>query len=476
MSAGQSSRFSLCSTEEAEAARRRLKELEDRKHRLASRPTTAQALPPSERPFTAPPAGAPAAAAAASQPPRPPTAGAAGSAAVERSAPSASAAASSAEAECQPNPLAPLLRDEKGRRECELLVLGRVQPCWACTTVRAWRQAACRTADIVRLFFHPLRRPAGVEGELDAYCSSYELQVGWLRWCVLDSVCRLLFVCSVRCSQWRSSGTAVVLSSSISLQLGLHDPSSSLCTACLVFAESDGGRAGAALRGAAQAEGGGEGAGPPAQPRVVGPRHRGAHQVGSTRGDGWAVCATRAALLAAVRQPGTVPGLSSPTHPSNAVPVLPCSPSGDCEEKLVRRKMALLAQSEEHSKAFEAAQAKLLEARQAEEARGGVPGAWSGGHAAAGCCRQFSTVGRCRCCPSLLNARPAMAVPTLPRAADAKRWNGVRSVVQARALLKTLFRSASQHKAQASEPGRRAGLACTQNSVNLAVAGRAVRS
>lgn len=40
----------------------------------------------------------------------------------------------------------------------------------------------------------------------------------------------------------------------------------------------------------------------------------------------------------------------------------------------MRRKMALLAQSEVHSKAFEAAQAKLLEARQAEEARGGVPG------------------------------------------------------------------------------------------------------
>lgn len=41
-----------------------------------------------------------------------------------------------------------------------------------------------------------------------------------------------------------------------------------------------------------------------------------------------------------------------------------------------------------------------------------------------------------------------------PTAADAKRWNGVRSVVQARALLKTLFRSASQHKAQVSKLGR----------------------
>lgn len=83
----------------------------------------------------------------------------------------------------------------------------------------------------------------------------------------------------------------------------------------------------------------------------------------------------------------------------------PCSPSSASEDKLLARKAALLAQSELHSKAFEAAQGRLMEARQAEEARGGVP-------------------------------------------ADAKRWNGVRTVVQARALLKTLFRSASQHKAQ----------------------------
>lgn len=41
-----------------------------------------------------------------------------------------------------------------------------------------------------------------------------------------------------------------------------------------------------------------------------------------------------------------------------------------------------------------------------------------------------------------------------PSAADAKRWNGVRTLEQARGLLKTLFRSASQHKAQASGIGR----------------------
>jgi len=55
-------------------------------------------------------------------------------------------------------------------------------------------------------------------------------------------------------------------------------------------------------------------------------------------------------------------------------------------------------------------------------------------------------------CPWLL-ASLQQAALTLPTAADAKRWNGVRSVVQARALLKTLFRSASQPKAQASTPG-----------------------
>ena len=129
--------------EEAEAARRRLKELEDRKHCMASRPTTAQPTPPSERPFTAPPAG---------QPPRPPTAGTSGSTAVERSAPSASAAAGSLEAECQPNPLAPLLRDEKGRRECE---------CWAALCLASWASqhrysfcCACSTASSTGALHH----------------------------------------------------------------------------------------------------------------------------------------------------------------------------------------------------------------------------------------------------------------------------------------------------------------------------------
>lgn len=51
------------------------------------------------------------------------------------------------------------------------------------------------------------------------------------------------------------------------------------------------------------------------------------------------------------------------------------------------RKLALQQQSEEHSAAFEAAQAKLLVARQAEDARGGVPGA------PAGCCNACAACG-----------------------------------------------------------------------------------
>lgn len=35
-------------------------------------------------------------------------------------------------------------------------------------------------------------------------------------------------------------------------------------------------------------------------------------------------------------------------------------------------------------------------------------------------------------------------------AANARRWNGLRTIVEARAMLKTVFRSASQHKAQVS--------------------------
>ena len=57
-----------------------------------------------------------------------------------------------------------------------------------------------------------------------------------------------------------------------------------------------------------------------------------------------------------------------------AVLVVCSSPSGASAEKLQQRRAALLAQSELHSKQLEQAQAKLMEARQAEEARGGVPG------------------------------------------------------------------------------------------------------
>lgn len=73
-----------------------------------------------------------------------------------------------------------------------------------------------------------------------------------------------------------------------------------------------------------------------------------------------------------------------------------------------------------------------------------------GGKGSGGKCR-FShyIVLSCRC---HLSSHLTLSNPLAP-AADAKRWNGVRSVVQARALLKSLFRSASQHKAQASRLG-----------------------
>ena len=109
-----------------------------------------------------------------------------------------------------------------------------------------------------------------------------------------------------------------------------------------------------------------------------------------------------------------------------------------------------------------------MEARQAEEARGGVPGA--GGTAAV----DSNAVGgaaayrKCSCgCPAMADAgcglqhllQRVSACPVCPHpppaaAGDARRWNGVRTVVQARALLKTVFRSASQHKAQASRAGK----------------------
>lgn len=123
-----------CSAEEAEAARRRLKDMEDRKARLTSRPTTAvsggqsSAASAADRPFTAPAVSS--AAGFNSGPSRPGTSGG-----VERSSTSATTGAASPDSDCQPNQLAPLLRDEKGRRE--------------------W-----------------------VEGELEAHCSSFELQVG----------------------------------------------------------------------------------------------------------------------------------------------------------------------------------------------------------------------------------------------------------------------------------------------------------
>lgn len=122
----------------------------------------------------------------------------------------------------------------------------------------------------------------------------------------------------------------------------------------------------------------------------------------------------------------------------------------------MKRREALVAQSELHSKQFEAAQARLLEAQQAEEAKGGVPGA---------CGRLLGLAGREQeaCCTSVLWClkKPVRdSQRTLP-AGDARRWNGVRTVVQARALLKTLFRAASQHKAQVRPYGCAAHGLCT---------------
>ena len=236
--------------EEAEAARKRLKQLEDRQ-RLACRPSTSASsasAPASERPFTAPAAATLGPTPAPLPAPRPLTRHT-----VERSGSSASAGVQ-AEAECQPNPVAPLLRDEQGRRE--------------------W-----------------------VEGELDAYCSSYELQASAPpgRGSIRGSTHVPMYVCcgSQTCdASWfavgpRQSGVRFLLASFVPLarlhgHLLLSSCPSRACLlalhvcppACLPCfpAESGGRRAGTALRGAAQAAGCGEGSGCPQKPRVVGAR------------------------------------------------------------------------------------------------------------------------------------------------------------------------------------------------------------
>ena len=63
-----------------------------------------------------------------------------------------------------------------------------------------------------------------------------------------------------------------------------------------------------------------------------------------------------------------------------------CSPSSASEAKLMARKLALMAASEAHSKAFAEAQGALMEARAAEEARGGGAGAWVHARGAAMLC------------------------------------------------------------------------------------------
>lgn len=137
--------------EEAEAARKRLKQLEERQ-RQALRPGTsaaANSVPPSERPFTAPPA---AGGATLNGPARRNPAN--GSAGTGPAVTPFNPAGASPEAECQPNPNAPLLRDERTRRD--------------------W-----------------------VEGELDAYCSSFELQARCC--CATAATTMLLPTCCCCC-------------------------------------------------------------------------------------------------------------------------------------------------------------------------------------------------------------------------------------------------------------------------------------
>ena len=127
----------LWPTEEAEAARKRLKEMEERRRGVVpSRPATAApAAGPahSERPITAP------ASAASSSAAREPFV-----AAVERSAASMSAAPS---VECQPNPHAPLLRGATVgcRPACQLSAKCSVPglPAWPATTCQPPADSLC---------------------------------------------------------------------------------------------------------------------------------------------------------------------------------------------------------------------------------------------------------------------------------------------------------------------------------------------
>ncbi|GAB4822357.1 hypothetical protein N2152v2_009403 [Parachlorella kessleri] len=84
------------------------------------------------------------------------------------------------------------------------------------------------------------------------------------------------------------------------------------------------------------------------------------------------------------------------------------SPGSQSEQLLLRQKQELNRQLDLHSKQIQEFQLQLMKVKQNEEEKGGG-------------------------------------------AADARRWNGLRTIVEARAMLKTVFRSASQHKAQAYE-------------------------
>lgn len=145
------------------------------------------------------------------------------------------------------------------------------------------------------------------------------------------------------------------------------------CVPLCCAAENYGGRAGAALRGAAQAARGGEGAGGAQGTRVVArPHHQvcpGCLEIHLTNNELAPILATCHTNAYCAKHP-------CPTRLSLASsPATPCSPNSASEEKLLARKALLLQQREELSQRFEQAQARLMEARAAEDAKGGVPGA-----------------------------------------------------------------------------------------------------
>lgn len=141
--------------------------------------------------------------------------------------------------------------------------------------------------------------------------------------------------------------------------------------------------------------------------------------------------------LAAKRNPGWWPapqGAGSPGAPS--------------EERLLERKAKLQVEMEAHSKSIQELTMQLVKVKQGEEERGG--GAADARRARAGG-RKVLVQQILRwpwwCCPGACRCTTTPPCPLH----QLRRWTSVRSAPEARALLRTVFRSASQHKAQAYE-------------------------